>query len=93
MARKKWHGNMYSTNNKGKSVVGEIFIRTWKKNYKCMTSISKNVYIDKLVDIVNKCNNTYHSTIKIKPIYVKSSTYIDFNKKNNRILNLKSVLM
>ena len=58
-----------------------------------MTSVSKNVYIDKLVDIVNKCNNTYHSTIKIKPVYVKSSTHIDFNKKNNRILNLKSVLM
>ena len=93
MARKKWHGNMYSTNNEGKSVVAKRFIRTWKKNYKCMTSISKNVYIDKLVDIVNKCNNTYHSPIKMKPVYVKSSTYIDFNKKNNRILNLKSVLM
>ena len=84
---------MYSTNNEGKSVVAKRFIRNKKKNYKCMTSISKNVYIDKLVDIVNKCNNTYHSTIKMKPVYVKSSTYIDFNKKNNRILNLKSVLM
>ena len=45
-----------------------------------MTSISKNVYIDKL-DIVNKYNNTYHSTIKMKPVDVKSSTYIDPSKK------------
>ena len=39
-----------------------------------MTSISKNVYIGKLGDIVNKYNNTYHGTIKIKPVDVKSST-------------------
>ena len=37
-----------------------------------MTSISKNVYIDKLHDIVSKYNKTYHSTIKIKPIDVKT---------------------
>ena len=48
-----------------------------------MTSISKNVYIDKLHDIVNKYNNTYRSAIKMKPIDVKSSTYIDFNRENN----------
>ena len=41
-----------------------------------MTSVSKNVYIDKLDDIVNKCNNTYHSTIRIKPVDVKSNTVI-----------------
>ena len=46
-----------------------------------MTSISKNVYIDKLDDIVNKCNNTYHRTIKMKPVHVKSSTYIDSSKE------------
>ena len=40
------------------------------------------MYIDKLADIVNKYNNTYHRTIKIKPVDVKSSTYIDFNKEN-----------
>ena len=58
---------MYSTLNEGKSVVSERFIRTLKnKIYKYMTSVSKNVYIDKLDDIVNKYNNTYHSTIKIK---------------------------
>ena len=48
-----------------------------------MTSISKNVYIDKLDDIVNEYNNTYHRTIKIKPIDVKDNTYIDFGKEVN----------
>ena len=47
-----------------------------------MTSISKNVYIDKLDDIVNKYKNIYYSTIKIKPVDVKTSTYIDSSKKN-----------
>ena len=42
-----------------------------------MTSVSKNVYLDKLDDKVNKYNNTYHSTIKIKPVDGKSNTYID----------------
>ena len=56
---KKWLQDndivMYSTNNKGKSVVPERFIRTTKnKIYKCMTSVSKNVFIDKLDDIVKK---------------------------------------
>ena len=52
---------MYSTNNEGKSVIAERVIRTLKnKIYKYMTSISKNVYIDKLDDIVKKYNNTYH---------------------------------
>ena len=49
-----------------------------------MTSVSKNLYIDKLDDIVNKYNNTYHSTIKMKPVDVKSSTFIDLSKKNNK---------
>ena len=48
-----------------------------------MTSISKNVYIDKLDDIVNKYNNTYHSTIKMKPVDVKSNTYINSSKEIN----------
>ena len=73
---------MYSTHNKEKSVVAERVIRTLKnKIYKYMTSASKNVYINKLADIVNKYNNTYHSTTKMKPVYVNSSTYIDFNKE------------
>ena len=62
---------MYSTHNERKSVVAERFIRTLKKNYKHMISVSKNVYINKLDDIVNKCDNTYHSTIKLKPVDVK----------------------
>ena len=75
---------MYSTNNEGKSVVAERFIRTLKnKIYKYMTSISKNVYIDKLDDIVNEYNNTYHRTIKMKPVDVEDNTYIDFEKEVN----------
>ena len=75
---------MYSTNNEGKSVVAERFIRTLKsKIYKYMTSISKNVYIDKLDDIVNEYNNTYHTAIKMKPIDVKDNTYINTDKKTN----------
>ena len=55
---------MYSTHNEGKSAIAERFIRTLKNEiYKYMTSISINVYIDKLDDIVHKYNNTYHSTI------------------------------
>ena len=75
---------MYSTHNEGRSVIAERFIRTLKsKIFKHMTSISKNVYIDKLDDIVNECNNTYHRTNKMKPIDVKNNTYIDFGKENN----------
>ena len=75
---------MYSTHNEGKSVVAERFIRTLKsKIYKYMTSISKNVYIDKLDDIVDEYNNTYHTTIKMKPIDVKDNTYINTNKEIN----------
>ena len=48
-----------------------------------MTSVSKTVYIDKLDDIVNKYNNTYHSTIKMKPADAKSNAYIDSSKKTN----------
>ena len=46
-----------------------------------MTSISENVYVNKLDDIVNKYNNTYHSTFKMKPVDEKSSTYIDSSKE------------
>ena len=49
-----------------------------------MTSISKNVYVDKLDDIVNKYNDTYHRTVKTEPVDVKSSIYINFNKENNK---------
>ena len=67
---------MCSVHNEGKSVVAERFIRTLKnKIYKHMTSVSKNVYIDKLDDLVNEYN-TYHRTLKMKPIEVKDNTYI-----------------
>ena len=48
-----------------------------------MSSISKNVYIDKLDDIVDEYNNTYHRTLKMKPADVKDDTYIDFEKEVN----------
>ena len=56
---------MYSVHNEGKSVKAERFIRNLK-NKVYMVSISTNVYIDKLDDIINKYNNTYYSTIKNK---------------------------
>ena len=75
---------MYSTHNEGKSVVAERFIRTLKsKIYKYLTSISKNVYIDKLDDIVHEHNNTYHTTIKMKPADVKDNTYVNADKEIN----------
>ena len=75
---------MYSTHYEGKSVVAEKFIRTLKsKIYKYMTSISKNVYIDKLDDIVHEYNNAYHTTIKMKPIDAKDNTYINTDKETN----------
>ena len=59
-----------------------------------MISVSKNVYIDKLDDIVGEYNNTYHRTIKIKPVDVRDNTYIDLKKKLMiKILNLKKVIM
>ena len=86
---------MRSTHNEAKSVVAERFIRTLKnKIYKYMTSISKNECIDKLDDIVHKYNNTYHSTIKLKPVDVKSNTYINSSKKiKDKILNLKLMIL
>ena len=71
---------MYLIHNKGKSVA-ERFIRTLKtKIYKYMTSISKNLYISKFEDTVNEYNNTYHRTLKMKPVDVKNNTYTDSNK-------------
>ena len=68
------------------NVVAERFVRTIKnKIYKHMTSISKNVYIDKLDSIVNEYNNTKHRTTKTKPIEVKDNTYLDFVKEVNDI--------
>ena len=81
--------NIYSTYKEGKSVVAERFIRTLKnKLYKHMTATGKNVYYDVLDDVVNKYNNTKHSTIKMKPIDVRDNNkrvYIDEdNEKDSR---------
>ena len=90
---KKWLSDndiiMYSTFNEGKSVVVERFIRTLKnKLYKHMMATGKNVYYDVLDDVVTKYNNTKHSTIKMKPKYVKNDNkrvYIDeHNEKDSR---------
>ena len=45
-----------------------------------MTSVSKNIDVDKLDDIVHKYNNKYHTAIKMKPVDLKTNTYIDFSK-------------
>ena len=76
---------MYSTYNEGKSVVAERFIRTLKnKLYKHMTPTGKNVYYDVLDDVVNKYNNTKHSTIKMKPIDGKDTTKSTSLERNNK---------
>ena len=79
---KKWlkdnDTEMYSIHNEGKSVVAKRFIRTLHgSNIKYMAAISKNVYIDKIDDIVNEYNNTNHRTTKMKPADVQDNTYID----------------
>ena len=75
---------MYSTHNEEKYVVTERFIRTLKnKIYKHMTAVSKDVYIDKLDGAINEYNNTYHRTIKMKPIVDKDGTYFDSIKEVN----------
>ena len=75
---------MSSSYKEGQSVIAHRFIRTLKnKIYLYMSSISKNVYIDKLRDMVNKYNNTYHSTTKMRPADVKSNTYIESSKESN----------
>ena len=82
---------MHSTHNAGKYIVAERFIRTLKTRiYKHMTSIFKNVYIDKLDEIVNKYNNTYHDTNEMKPVNVKYKTYlkIDDHVKISKYKNI-----
>ena len=75
---------MYSTHNEGKLVVAERFIGTLKnKIYKYTSAASKNGYIDNLDNIVNEYNNTYHRTIKMKPIQVEDNSYINSIKEVN----------
>ena len=82
---------MYSTNHKGKSVVAERFIKTLENIiYKHMTTISKNVYFNVLNDTVDEYNNTYHRTIKMKPIDDKNVLLLNIMRSLMRkILNLK----
>ena len=75
---------LYSIHNERKFVVAERFIKTLKnKIYKHMTAISKNVYFDVLDDNVDEYNNTYHKTIKMKPIDVKSDSFAEYNEESN----------
>ena len=75
---------MRSIHNEGKSVVPERFIRTLKtKISKYMTSVSRNVYVNKLDDIVREYDNTSHRTIKMKPVDVKDNTYVYSKKEVN----------
>ena len=75
---------MYLTYNEGKSVVAERFIRTLKnKIFKYMTVVSKNVYFNVLDDIVDKYNNTFQKTIKMKSIDVTSDSYAEYNDDSN----------
>ena len=85
---KKWLANndisMCSMYNEGKSVVDESFIRTLKnKLYKQMAAVSKNVYYDVLDDIVKKYNNTWHSTIKMKPKDVGDNNFTEYVEEPN----------
>ena len=86
---------IHSAYNEGKSVVAERFVRTLKNEiYEYMTSISKNMYIDELGDIVKKYNNTYHRAIKMKSVNVKGHTYINTDKEiNDKDPNFSLVIM
>ena len=67
---------MNSAYKERKSVVAERFIKTLKnKIHKHVAAVSKNVYFDVLNDVVDKCNMTYHNTIKMKTIYVGFNSY------------------
>ena len=80
MAGKKSY-ETYSKHIEGKSVIAERFIRTLKNEiYKHIASVSKYVYIDKLGD---KYSNTYHSTIKMRPVDVELNTYINSSEEIN----------
>ena len=82
---------MYSTTIEGKSVIAKRFISTLKNIiYNYMNSISKNVYTNKLYGMVNRYNDTYHSTIKMKLFAVKSNTCIDSSNLITKIFTLKT---
>ena len=75
---------MYSMHNVGNLLILKDLLEIWTtKLYKYMTSILKNVYIDKFEDIDNTYKNTYHKAIQMKPLAVNPSMYVDFNEENN----------
>ena len=96
---KSWlHSNntkIYSTHKERKYVVTKRFNGALKnKIYKQIIRVSKNAYTDKLDEIVDKYNYTYHRTIKMKPLYVKSVRILTLMLKIiTKILNLKLVIM
>ena len=76
---------MYPTYNEGKSVVAEKFIKTLKnKIYKYMATVGRNVYFKVLDDVVAKYNNTYHSSIKMKPKDVTDDSFVEYNEESNK---------
>ena len=83
---KKWLKNsieMYSTYNEREAVVAERFIKILKnKIYKHMTAVSEILYFDVLDDIFDEYNNTYHRTIKMKPIAVKPNSFAVYNEES-----------
>ena len=82
VTRQRYKGVL--TYKEGKSVAAERFIRSLKNTiYKYLTSISKNVYIDKLGDIDIEDINTYYRTIKMKPINFNTSICINFGVEND----------
>ena len=82
---KKNYIEMYSTYNEGKSAFAEIFIKTLKnKIYKHMSTIGRNVYFNVLDDIVDKYNNSFHSSIKMKPKDLNDYSFVEYNEETNR---------
>ena len=75
--------SMYSTYTEGTSVAERFIITLKNQIYKHLTAISKNVYFDVLDDIIDEYNNTYHKTIKMKPIDVGDDSFAEYNEKSN----------
>ena len=85
MAWKKLHRNWFSTKWRKICCCWNIYdnFKEYKYIYKYITSISQNLYIYKLVDIVGKYNNKYYESIRMSPVNVKSNTYINSSKETS----------